>query len=758
MEKILFVVQRYGEEIVGGSESHCRQLAERLTEFYDVDVLTTTSYDVCTWDSFYQEGVSSINKVNIIRFPVHQPRQAGVDEKIKQIRNNADTTFEEEVQILKEIGPNSPELIDYIRKNASRYYAVIFVCYYFMTFSIGALGVKNAILIPTLHDEDLAYLKYYKHLFSNQNNMLLNSEEELKTIKKIYGITEGNDIKIAGLGIDLPDSNYDRPHVVNGVEIPENYVIYVGRCSESKGCLNLIRFFEQIKNSLDEDVQLLFVGSVELDVSESSYIKFLGFVSDDQKNALIKYAKALINPSQYESLSLVCLESLALGTPIIVNGFCPVTVRHAMKSNNGYSYKTSSDLLKCINSVLRTTKTTNRINGISYVHDNYSWGVVLTKVREVIEKVGHFTASDRAKVSNSMDDICTTRLLDWAVGKKIIVISSSDFYVRYLSVTLASLALYHGKQDNIGIVVLSDGIVDSNRNLIRTQCDQSGFSVFFIECSHDLNNFMKEEGSSRYSRATYLRLLIPKYFSGVDRALYLDADIVINGKLDYLFEVDLGENYVAAVPDAHIKVVRRFRERTMKYLSEIGMRESEPYFNAGVLVLNLKQILKKFSTDELFNLVRSRDWYWCDQDVLNILFRNRVTWLDTSWNFIWLNDPPIQTIMEADENYFSAKRSPKILHYAGGTMPVTQDTPYGATEFWRAARHSFMYEDLFANYLCRKYIENNRFVRNSQDGPSGYIKFKKTLIYYISATLRYYSQYGLIMTVRKIVSFLKSRL
>ncbi len=50
MRRIAFVVQRYGEEIIGGADPHCRLLAERLLPWFDVEVLTTCEYDYLTWE------------------------------------------------------------------------------------------------------------------------------------------------------------------------------------------------------------------------------------------------------------------------------------------------------------------------------------------------------------------------------------------------------------------------------------------------------------------------------------------------------------------------------------------------------------------------------------------------------------------------------------------------------------------------------------------------------------------------------------
>ena len=65
-KKILFVVQRYGEDVNGGAEYHCRVLAEHLLELYDVDVVTSCARNYTPWDNFYKPGKEKINGINVI--------------------------------------------------------------------------------------------------------------------------------------------------------------------------------------------------------------------------------------------------------------------------------------------------------------------------------------------------------------------------------------------------------------------------------------------------------------------------------------------------------------------------------------------------------------------------------------------------------------------------------------------------------------------------------------------------------------------
>ncbi len=114
--RIAFIVQRYGTEILGGAEYACRLMAERLASKHEVEVLTTCAADYVTWKNEYPEGSDRVRGVTVRRFANAQMRDIEAFNKYSDwIFNNPHDTADE-MEWLKQQGPWSPALLDYLKR------------------------------------------------------------------------------------------------------------------------------------------------------------------------------------------------------------------------------------------------------------------------------------------------------------------------------------------------------------------------------------------------------------------------------------------------------------------------------------------------------------------------------------------------------------------------------------------------------------------------------------------------------------------
>lgn len=385
--KIAFVVQRYGLEVNGGAEFHCRLVAEHLSKYFDVEVITTCAIDYMTWKNEYPGGIEILNGVSVKRFPVDYERNISRFNKFsEQIFGNIHT-YENEIEWMKLQGPYSTKLLDYIKNNKDNFNYFIFFTYLYCTTFFGLPLVKEkALLVPTAHDEPPIYLSIFKSLFQSPKGFIYNTEEEKNFITSQFKIKKVPS-DIIGVGIDVP-VKIDADSFVQKYKL-DNFIIYVGRIEESKGCKELFDYFIRYKKENESSIKLVLLGKPIMDIPKHPDILSLGFVSEQEKFDGIKASKLLIMPSKYESLSMVLLEAWLCNTSVLVNGKCDVLKGQCIRGNAGLYYENYDEFEKCLDLLLLNEKvrTTLAENGMKFVLQNYSWEIIENKYISLLQNI-----------------------------------------------------------------------------------------------------------------------------------------------------------------------------------------------------------------------------------------------------------------------------------------------------------------------------------------------------------------------------------
>jgi len=411
-KRIAFIVQRYGKEVNGGAEFHCKLIAERLTSNYDVDVLTSCAQDYRTWDNKYQPGREVINKVNVLRFPTEHPR---LNKKFRSLSRKFSHrkpyfkvlrflgllksyhrlvppkfTAQDNFNWAKFQGPYVPSLLEYLKAEEGKYDVLIFFTYlYYPTICGIAIRPEKSILIPTAHDEPPIYFPVFKDLFSKPKAILYNTLAEKRFVNRLFNNEQVYD-DVVGVGIENVDLEGDgQSHHILKNSSP--YLIYIGRIDVSKGCKILCEYFLKYKQQVDTDLKLILVGQPFMKIPVHADIIVMGFVDEGIKRALLKDAKALVIPSFYESLSMVTLEGMAQGIPIIANSHCEVLQDHIENSKAGFTFDNFDTFKVALNTLFSedTSLELLQLNGRRYVKENYQWDVVLNKIKSAIEFIAH---------------------------------------------------------------------------------------------------------------------------------------------------------------------------------------------------------------------------------------------------------------------------------------------------------------------------------------------------------------------------------
>ena len=430
--KVAFVVTRFGDEINGGAEHHCKQFVERMKDKWDIEVLTTCALDYYQWENHFPGGRLRHNGYTVNRFPVDHTRPVntfgniyntvinlhllkkqnldlnlGTEEHIKAIHRSVHQTPvaheifsdrqlipENYVSGLEEIwmrfqGPVSTAMLNYIEKHESDFDVFFFFSYnYASTFYSIPLVSKKSVLIPTAHEEACLAFDLFKPMFKQVSYFLFNTPAEKNLLERIYPDISEAPGEICGAGIDtikVPHNSLDivREYGLKG----KDYLVYVGRLDESKGLSRLFRNFLSYRHQHQEPLKLVLLGKCYMDLPNHPDILFPGFVSDQTKHAIVSHAKLFIMPSMFESLSLSLLEAWSLGVPALVNGDCDVLKDHCHLSHGGFYYTDDETFQGLLHQLLKHDQLLKGlgIQGQRYVRKNYTWDEVLHKVEGAAE-------------------------------------------------------------------------------------------------------------------------------------------------------------------------------------------------------------------------------------------------------------------------------------------------------------------------------------------------------------------------------------
>ncbi|MCX6565140.1 MAG: glycosyltransferase family 4 protein [Candidatus Aminicenantes bacterium] len=387
--KIAFVVQRYGLEINGGAELHCRWVAEHMARHWDVEVLTTRAHDYVTWADQYPAGTETINGIAVRRFSVPKPRSP---ERFGWLQNfilEHEHTERDELAWLEEEGPKSPDLLAFIRSHAAAYDYFIFFSYRYWHSYRGIRAVPGkAILVPTAEHDPVIDLKIFRDLFRLPRAFIYNSEEEREMIQTISG-NQAVPGLVVGVGTEVPDDSVaERFRKNHRIEKP--YLLYLGRIDQNKGFPQLFQYFLRFKKETGSDVGLVLIGNSILPIPDHPDIFALGFRPEQDKFDALAGAEALIMPSFYESLSMVTLEAWALGRPVIANARCEVLQGQCRRSNGGLTYENYPEFRESLKLLLASDRLRRALgdHGRRYFEANYTWDIIEGKYLEIVSRLG----------------------------------------------------------------------------------------------------------------------------------------------------------------------------------------------------------------------------------------------------------------------------------------------------------------------------------------------------------------------------------
>lgn len=403
-KKLGIVVQRYGIDINGGAEYHARLIAEKMSQYFHIEVFTSSAHDYITWNHHYPQEFELINGIPVHRFQVRKTRDPKRFGDIQDIVFNHEHTLDDEFLWMEEQGPYFPDLLDTLEQRESEFDYFIFFSYRYYHSFYGIQRFKDkSILVPTAEHDPVLYLRMFKDFFNWPRAIVYNSHEEKEMIHRISGNhhVPGD---IVGVGSEIPQ-HFSPQTFRDKFKLQGKYFIYIGRLDQNKGVPELLEFYTRLLSEETLDLTLVLMGKSVIDIPHHPRIQYLGFMQDEEKFDALTGAEFLIIPSQFESLSMVTLEAWAVGIPVVANGRTEVLQGQCRRSHAGLWYMNYDEFKEIIillntqkeddkhknnnpgKSQKHTLKESLGLNGKRFFENNYSWPVIEGKYLKVIETI-----------------------------------------------------------------------------------------------------------------------------------------------------------------------------------------------------------------------------------------------------------------------------------------------------------------------------------------------------------------------------------
>ena len=245
--RVAFVVQRYGEDVTGGSESLARAVAERLAPAHEVVVFTTCARDYVTWRNELAPGDEVHNGVLVRRFLVEEERDLAAFNAFAEPLYARVPTGEEEAAFLRRQGPYVPRLVAALAAEKDRFDAIFFFTYlYYPTCEGLRVAPERAILVPTTHDEPPLRFNLYREVFARPRAFAFLTPPEEALVRERFDLGSRPSV-VAGMGVDVPSApDVEGFRIRHAVERP--YALYAGRIDAGKGCLEMLGFYEALSS------------------------------------------------------------------------------------------------------------------------------------------------------------------------------------------------------------------------------------------------------------------------------------------------------------------------------------------------------------------------------------------------------------------------------------------------------------------------------------------------------------------------------
>lgn len=422
--KLAFVTARYGAEITSGPEHACRLLAEQLSLRHDVDVLTTCARQDALWRNEYPEGMDRMRGVLVRRFNTSTRGHAGLSASLtaRRLAGGAHARKDEEEWVAQQ-GPESPGLVDYLRRQHRAYDAVAyFSCRQATTIQGLAAAPERSVLFPWLEVDPALRLMAVRRTMASASVIGLMSSAE-RPLLEAYGGVSASDEDVIGVGIQPPPQlsyprlqldepadeeeateeqaappsgdEWDKPHLTGqGMtfrrrdRLDGRLAVYAGITRPGHGCPELLEYFDAYAAG-GGDASLVLLGVRLMKVPAAPYLRLAGVLPPRDRMAAYEAADVTLAPDGEDLTAESVLESFATGTPVLASAANTAAVDHCRKSGGGLFYANREEFAALLTRLMQDDALRTKLgeNGRRYVRHHYKWEAVIGRMERLLTRV-----------------------------------------------------------------------------------------------------------------------------------------------------------------------------------------------------------------------------------------------------------------------------------------------------------------------------------------------------------------------------------
>lgn len=264
-----------------------------------------------------------------------------------------------------------------------------------------------------------------------------------------------------------------------------------------------------------------------------------------------------------------------------------------------------------------------------------------------------------------------------------VFLTITNDYAKYAAGAISSLMKHTNPQRHYRVIIMYDKLSLPNRWRLRNMVTRN-VAIEFHKMKYNLymqvivRYCAKRTGSGDFfsSAVYYYRSFIARLFPQYDKGIYIDSDTILVGDIGELYDMDLGENVIAARVDPKVAAVPEF----VRYVEKGLNVPAKDYVNSGVILMDLKKLRKLHYITRMTELVKEdADLVAPDQDYLNVILKGKIMHLPSEWNCQPEGEDP---------------QGAKLLHFNLSKKPWYHDDVACGEMFWLAVKGTGFYGDL----------------------------------------------------------------